>query len=57
MKIAVTFNATTYAITSPDIARAMVFVGNPYGHNRAKLFSGLDDALSFVRSLNLNPVK
>lgn len=57
MKTAVTFNSTTYAITSPEIARAMIFAGNPYGHNRAKLFGSRDAAVSFARSLNLNPVK
>lgn len=57
MKIAITFNSTTYAITSPDIARAMLFAGNPYGHNRARLFRGRDAAVAFARSLNLNPIE
>jgi hypothetical protein len=28
----------TFAITSPEIAKAMLFMGNPYGFNRAKEF-------------------
>jgi hypothetical protein len=29
-------NLKTFAITSNDVARAMIFNGNPYNHNRAK---------------------
>tara|TARA_R110000868_G_scaffold277047_1_gene536907 strand:- start:505 stop:708 length:204 start_codon:yes stop_codon:yes gene_type:complete len=37
---AVAYNTTekTYCITSEEIAQAMLFMGNQYGFNRAKVF-------------------
>lgn len=47
----------TFAITSSEVARAMIFQGNPYGHNRAKGFKSEIAARSAMLSLGFTEVK
>lgn len=46
----------TFAITSANVARAMIFQGNPYGHNRAKGFKSETAARSAMLALGYKEV-
>ena len=54
-----TYNSAskTFALTSADVARAMIFQGNPYGHNRGKGFKTESAARSAMLALGFKEVK
>jgi hypothetical protein len=49
-------NLKTFAITSDDVARAMIFNGNPYNHNRAKGYKTAAAARSAMIGLGYKEV-
>ena len=54
-----TYNASnkTFSLTSSDVARAMIFQGNPYGHNRGKGFKTEAAARSAMLALGFKEIK
>ena len=49
-------NLKTFAITSDDVARAMIFTGNPYNHNSAKGYKSEAAARSAMLALGYKEV-
>ena len=47
----------TFAITQPDVGRAMLFQGNPYGHNRGKNFKSAAEARQKLADLGFKEIR